>query len=106
MLVLGIMECGRLFWTYTTLYRAAEAAARCAAVNSVLCGTAAQIQAYAATQAYGLTLGASAFTAVTAACGMQVSASVPFTLFIPWVTTGSSGAFDLITLSPVACYPV
>jgi hypothetical protein len=30
--LLGILECGRLFWSYTTLYRATEAAARCGAI--------------------------------------------------------------------------
>lgn len=107
MLLLGIMECGRLYWTYTTLARATEAAARCGAVNTTLCFTASQIQAYAVTQAVGLTVTASMFTATTASCGVQVSASMPFTLLIPWVTTGTpSGSFNLLTLNPVACYPV
>ncbi len=105
--ILGLMECGRLFWTYTTLYRAVEAAARCGAVNSVLCGTTTQIQIYAVTQAFGLTITASAFTAATPACGVQVSASFPFTLVIPWVTVGTpSGSFNIITLTPAACYPL
>jgi Flp pilus assembly protein TadG len=104
--VLGILECGRLFWTYTTLYRATEAAARCGAVDATLCATAAEIEAYGVTQAYGLTITASAFTAATASCGMQVTASFPFTLVIPWVTVGTpSGSFNIITLNPTACYP-
>lgn len=107
MLLFGIMECGRLYWTYTTLYRATEAAARCGAVNATLCATASQIQDYAVTQAFGLTVTASMFTATTAACGVQVSASLPFLLMIPWVTTSTpSGAFNLLTLNPVACYPI
>lgn len=105
--VLGLAECGRLFWAYTTLYRATEAAARCGAVNALICATATQIQNYAVTQAYGLTVDASAFTASTAACGVQVSASFPFTLMIPWVTVGTpTGAFNVITLSTMACYPL
>jgi Flp pilus assembly protein TadG len=104
--VLGILECGRLFWTYTTIYRATEAAARCGAVNVSTCATAAQIEAYAATQAYGLTISASAFTAASTACGMQVTASFPFTLVIPWITVGTpSGSFNIITLNTTACYP-
>jgi Flp pilus assembly protein TadG len=104
--VLGILECSRLFWTYTTLYRATEAAARCGAVDVTLCATAAEIQAYAVTQAYGLTINASAFTAASAACGMQVTASFPFTLVIPWITAGTpSGSFNIITLNSTACYP-
>jgi len=105
--VLGLMECGRLYWTYTTLYRATESAARCGAVNATLCATTAQIQAYAVTQAYGLTITASAFTATTATCGVQVAASLPFTLVIPWITTGTaSGSFNIITLTTTACYPL
>src|SRR6202035_5573687 len=73
--ILGLMECGRLFWTYTTLDRAAQAAARCGAVNATLCGTSTQIQDYAVTQAYGLTVSASAFTASTPTCGVLVTAS-------------------------------
>ena len=41
--VLGIMDTGRLIWTYATLNRAAEAAARCASVDTATCGTVAQI---------------------------------------------------------------
>jgi len=105
--MLGIFESGRLFWTYTTLYRAVEAAARCGAVNTTLCATTSQIQSYAVTQAYGLTVTASAFTAATAACGLLVTVSTPFTLVIPWVTAGTpSGAFNVITLTASACYPL
>jgi Flp pilus assembly protein TadG len=104
--LLGILEMGRLYWTYTTLYRATEAAARCGAVDLTLCGTAAAIEAYAVTQAYGLTITSSAFTAASATCGMQVTASFPFTLVIPWVAVGTpSGSFSIITLNPTACYP-
>ena len=104
--VLGIMECSRLFWTYTTLYRATEAAARCGAVDVTLCATVAEIEAYAVTQAYGLNISASAFTAASAACGMQVTATFPFTLVIPWIAAGTpSGSFNVITLNPTACYP-
>ncbi|MGA7974726.1 MAG: TadE/TadG family type IV pilus assembly protein, partial [Pseudolabrys sp.] len=33
LLVIGIIDTGRVLWTYTTLYRATEAAARCAAIK-------------------------------------------------------------------------
>jgi Flp pilus assembly protein TadG len=106
LLLLGSLECSRLFWTYMTLYWAAEAAARCGAVNATICPTAALIQAYAVTQAYGLTISASAFTAASATCGMQATASFPFTLVIPWIAAGTaSGSFNIITLNPTACYP-
>jgi Flp pilus assembly protein TadG len=105
--ILGLIEVSRLFWTYTTLYRAAEAAARCGAVNTTLCATSAQIQSYAVTQAYGLSVAASSFTVATAACGITVGASVPFTLLIPWISVGTaSGSFNILTLSTTACYPL
>ncbi len=34
MFVLGIIDAGRLLWTYVTIYRATEAAARCAAIKA------------------------------------------------------------------------
>ncbi len=105
--MLGLVEVGRLYWTYSTLSRATEAAARCGAINTTTCATTTQIQDYAVTQAYGLTVDSSVFTASTASCGVQVSASYPFTLMIPWLTVGTaSGAFNIITLSSTACYPL
>lgn len=99
MLVLGIVDFGRFFWTYTTLTRATEAAARCGAVNNaVVC---ADLPTYAASEAWGLT-GAtpSMFTAVTsAACGVKVSASYPFAFIIPWTGNGS------VALTPASCFP-
>ncbi len=37
--LLGIIDTGRLLWTYATLYRASEAAARCAAIHAANCTT-------------------------------------------------------------------
>ena len=39
LLVLGVMDVGRLLWTQATLDRAVEAAARCAAVNTISCAS-------------------------------------------------------------------
>lgn len=99
--VIGIIDTGRLMWTYTTLSRAAEAAARCAAINTIDCGTEAQIQSYAASQAWGLTISAAAFTATTETCGIQVKGVHAFTFAIPALTE----AFGTITLKATACYP-
>lgn len=99
--VIGIIDTGRLIWTYTTLSRAAEAAARCAAVNTTDCGTAGQIQSYAAAQAWGLTIDAGAFTVAAADCGIQVTGSYDFTFAIPAFTKD----FGTITLTATACYP-
>lgn len=101
LLVIGIIDTGRVLWTYTTLYRATEAAARCAAINTTDCGAVAQIQSYAAAQAWGLTIDAGAFTVTTAACGIHVTGAYDFTFAIPAFTSD----LGTITLTATACYP-
>jgi Flp pilus assembly protein TadG len=103
--VLGIMDTGRLIWTYATLNRAAQAAARCASVDAATCGTAAQIQSYAVTQAYGLTIATTAFTPTTVACGSRVAASYLFQFIIPWTGASPYGTSNSVTLNATACYP-
>lgn len=99
--MLGIMDVGRLVWTQTTLDRAVEAAARCGAIDTSACGTAAKIQSYAADQAFGLTITnpSLVFAVSQQACGIQVAASFPFALIIPWIATSD------VTLAATACYP-
>lgn len=101
--VIGIIDVGRLLWTYTTLNRAVEAAARCGAINTNDCATAAQIQSRGVAEAWGLTVPASAFTATTASCGVQVTVGYDFVFAIP-ALAGASG-LGMITLRPTACYP-
>src|ERR1700758_357487 len=101
-MVLGIMDVGRLLGPYPPLYRAAEAAARCGAIGSASCTTAGQTQSYAVTQAYGLTVPASAFAVSTSGCGLQVVATLPFNFVIPTFFDSTLGA---TTLSVAACYP-
>jgi Flp pilus assembly protein TadG len=101
LLVIGIIDTGRVLWTYTTLSRATEAAARCAAINTVDCGTAGQVQSYAVAQAFGLKIDATAFSVATAACGIQVNGSFDFTFAIPAFTKD----LGTITLKAAACYP-
>jgi Flp pilus assembly protein TadG len=104
--LLGIMDTGRLLWTYTTLNRAAAAAARCGAVDPVTCGTVAQIQGYAVTQAYGLTIAATAFTPTAVACGSRVAATYTFQFIIPWISPAQPfGPSNTIALNATACYP-
>jgi Flp pilus assembly protein TadG len=101
LLTLGIIDCGRLVWTYATLYRASEAAARCAVVNQVQCGSDAQIAKFAAAQAYGLSVDASAFAVSTPSCGMMIAGHETFVFTVPWLVAGP----DSITLTASACYP-
>ncbi len=95
-MLLGIMDTSRLLWTYTTLYRASEAAARCAAIKAASCTTFAATQAYAVTAALGLSIPASAFSVTNPACGMQVTATYGFVFVFPRQT---------LTLKATACYP-
>lgn len=100
LLVLGMIDTGRLLWAQTTLDRAVEAAARCGAIDSVNCGTAAQVQQRAVDEAYGLTIEISAFTVSTQACGVEVSGEYPFKLIVPWIARTD------LTLRASGCYPV
>ncbi len=97
--VLGIMDTGRLLWTYTTVYRASEAAARCFAILAPSCTTSVAAQSYAATQAWGLAIAPAAFTVTSQACGARVIATYGFQFFIPWLSNS-------ITLTATACYPI
>jgi Flp pilus assembly protein TadG len=103
LLVFGIIDVGRLLWTYTTLVRAGEAAARCYAVKAAGCTTVDEVQNYAVSQAWGLTVAASSFTVATSTCGAQVSASYVFGFVIPWVS--AYGSANSITLNTTACFP-
>jgi Flp pilus assembly protein TadG len=96
--VFGIVEFGLLLWTQVGMQRGAELAARCATVNSTLCGTSNAIQSYAAQQAFGLNLPNTAFTATTAACGNQVNGSYSFQF-------PSFLNLSPVTLSAKACFP-
>lgn len=100
--LIGIMDTGRLLWTYTTLSRAVEAAARCGAINTNACATTAQIQSRAVTEAWGLNVTASAFTVSMPACGVKVNGTFNFVWAIPAVV--SSTPMGTLTLSASACY--
>jgi Flp pilus assembly protein TadG len=54
LLIFGVIESGMLMFTQISLDSAVAAAARCAAVNSALCGSQPAIQSYAVSQAVGL----------------------------------------------------
>lgn len=106
-LILGTMDVGRLIWTYTTLHRAVEASARCAAINSTLCGTANQIASRAVNEAWGLSVDQKTFTAQTQSCGAQVTANYPFSLLIPWLGgKDEQQPPSTIMLTVSACYPL
>jgi Flp pilus assembly protein TadG len=106
---LGIMDTGRLLWTYVTLSRAAEAAARYGAVCNPASVTCTGIPAYAVAQAWGINdVTAADFTATTPACGVQVAATYTFQFITPWFPSfGGSAPFGAptMTLNATSCYP-
>ena len=107
MFLLGLVDAGRLFWSYTTLSRSVAAASRCAAVDTNNCPTASAVQSYAAGQAWGLNP-SPAFTVTTAAAcgGTQVQGTTVFQFFTPWFYGAAPfGAGNTLTLSATACYP-
>lgn len=104
--VFGIGDTGRLLWTYASLSHAADAAARCGAIAGPGCANATQTANFAATQAYGLTVPATAFAISNPACGYQVVATYTFTFLIPWPGSSPLGPSNAITLTATACYPV
>lgn len=97
-LLLGTIEGGRMLWTLNALHYSVQEAARCASINTTMCGTSSQIRNFAAGRA-GAGLSSSVFTATIAACGNQVSASYPMQLNIPFV-------YQSITLTARSCYPI
>lgn len=106
LMVFGLVDSGRIFWTYTTLSRSVAAAARCAAINTVTCGTAENVRSYAASQAWGLGLTSSAYTVSVESCGMQVEGTMVFQFLMPWFFgTAPYGSANAITLTTTACYP-
>jgi Flp pilus assembly protein TadG len=108
----GLMDTGRLLWTNITLTRATEVAARCGAINpaGVTTCTAANIPAYAATQAqnFGISDAVAAdFVATTPNCGVQVTATYTFQFVVPWFPQFSTKApfgATTMTLNATSCY--
>ncbi len=111
MLTFGIIDFGRYFWTETTLTRAVEAAARCAAVKDTLACP--DIPAYAKAQAWGIS--GVTFTLKTQsecvtdstgkAVGVKVSATYDYKFMIPFFNpTKSIGASSCYTcVNPAGC---
>jgi len=105
LLLFSIIEGGLLFWTQSTLQFAVESAARCAAVNTTICGTSSAIVNYAVSQAYGMTIPSSAFT-VSNPCGgggpqsYQVTASYVFSFIVAEVYPAGN-----ITLTATSRHP-
>lgn len=102
LLAFGLIDLGRAVWIQSTLNYAAQAAARCTAINSATCPT-------LASYAYGLsgvTVTATATCTITnstgTSLGVKASASVPFRYFFPLFARYSPTSGSL---TATACYP-
>jgi Flp pilus assembly protein TadG len=98
-LLLGVMETGSVVRAKAALLYATNNAARCASINAATCGTAANVAAYAVTQAQGLGVSASNFALSTDTCGKKVTATMPFPVTQTVLRTG-------LSISVHACYPL
>lgn len=99
LIIFGLLQFGLWIWTQFALQHATEMAARCASVNSTICGTASAIQTYAAQQALGLTVPSSIFAFSQTSCGNEVTAHYMFPSFAPAL------GFPSLTLTAQACFP-
>jgi len=98
MFVFGIAEGGRLLWNVNALNYSVQEAARCASINKTTCGSATQIQSFAAGRS-GAGFDSSVFTATVTGCGNRVSANYTMPLNIPFMTHS-------ISLTAQSCYPI
>lgn len=96
--VFAIIDAGYALWLQNALDSSVTQAARCATVNPSLCGTASQIQSYAASRS-GAGFDSTIFSATQPSCGNQVSATYPLPLTLPFMSVS-------LTLSAQACYPI
>jgi Flp pilus assembly protein TadG len=105
-LLFGIFEFGRVLWTQGILDYAVEQAARCASIDTTNCGSSGAIKSYASALTTPLNLNTSVFTATTAACGNQVTASYPFNFIGTFALIGGNALFPTsVTLTSSSCYP-
>ena len=95
-MLLGLLSVGMLAFASNSLQFAAEDAARCAAVKTTVCTSAASTQAYALARYAGPKI-TPAFTYAQAACGHRVTATGVFDLgLVPQISR--------VTLNATACY--
>ena len=98
-LLAGLIECGLLFWTQVGLQHGAEMAARCASINTTLCGDAGAVKTYAIQQSLGLKPSTSDFTVTVESCGNHVSANYTYQFLTSYF--GAPG----LTLNALSCFP-
>lgn len=97
MLLVGGFHVAMLAFTASSIHQAVQAGARCASVNTALCGTREKTVAY--TEETFVSLGATpTFTSTTADCGHLVSGRMSYNL-------DAGLARIAVPLSAQACFP-
>lgn len=100
MFLFGVVELSMAIRTKSALQYATTQAARCAVVDAALCGTDANVQAFAVTKSMGVAVTAASFTVSTQPCGRRVTASVAFPVV-------AHAVFPVgMTLAAQSCYPI
>lgn len=82
LVLLGVMEVGRVMWTQSALNFAVQETSRCLAIQAPACATTAGAQAFAAQKVAGLKIPASAFAISQQACGRQVRGQVTYSFVL------------------------
>jgi Flp pilus assembly protein TadG len=96
--VLGVINGGLMFYSYSNLHMAAENTARWASIRTTVDGSTPDVQA----KGEGFYKGATAaptFTAAAATCGVQVTAIASFSLMLGIGSTP-------VEMSATGCYPL
>jgi Flp pilus assembly pilin Flp len=95
--MIGVIEFGRMLWVENALQYAVAQAARCMSIDVTICGSTHEIQNFAATTS-GMSFPSAIFLVGPANCGNKVQASYPFDF--------AAGLFPYkITLDAESCYP-
>ena len=82
-----------MLWTQIGLQHATERAARCAAIDASLCGSADLVKAYAVTQALAAKIPDSSFTLSNASCGRLITGTTTVKIFSTNFTLNASSCF-------------
>lgn len=98
-LMIAIMTIGLAMYAQLALQHSVEMAARCAGINTTICGTSSAIQSYAVSQSYGLSPDPSVFTVTSTTCGTNVLAT-----YVVNLDFGPFGNRN-VTLSANSCFP-
>lgn len=98
-MMFGIIESGRMMWTYQALQHGAQIAARCAAVDTTLCGDSTQIASRASAAAWGISPDTSLVAVTEQPCGRRVAIDYPY------VFLGQTGSSWSMTLHASSCFP-